>query len=38
MNYIEEIREYDVPLITRVCIDTDVRVGRWHLITPVVCV
>lgn len=32
MEYIEDIREYDVPYHVRVSIDKDLRVGKWYTV------
>ncbi|KAH3682890.1 hypothetical protein WICPIJ_006146 [Wickerhamomyces pijperi] len=32
-DYIEDLREHDVPYTTRVSIDCDLRVGKWYNIT-----
>lgn len=32
-QYIEDIREYDVPYHVRVSIDKDIRVGKWYKVT-----
>ena len=29
----EELREYDVPYVTRVCMDLDIRAGSWFTVT-----
>ena len=34
LDYIIELREYDVPNSVRVSIDLDLRVGAWYTVTP----
>ncbi|KAL3923554.1 MAG: hypothetical protein SGILL_001593, partial [Bacillariaceae sp.] len=32
-NNIQELREYDVPYVARVCMDKDIRAGSWYTVT-----
>jgi DNA polymerase epsilon subunit 1 len=32
-NNIQELREYDVPYVARVCMDLDIRAGSWYTVT-----
>ncbi len=32
-EYITDIREYDIPYHTRVCIDLDIRAAKWYKIS-----
>eukprot|EP01116_Phalansterium_solitarium_P016004 TRINITY_DN3613_c0_g1_i2.p1 TRINITY_DN3613_c0_g1~~TRINITY_DN3613_c0_g1_i2.p1 ORF type:complete len:1510 (-),score=589.87 TRINITY_DN3613_c0_g1_i2:2531-7060(-) len=34
LDYIIDMREYDVPYYTRVSIDNEIRCGGWYLLTP----
>ena len=35
LSFISDMREYDVPYPMRVAIDTEIRVGGWHIVTPI---
>ncbi|KAL3922010.1 MAG: hypothetical protein SGILL_002437 [Bacillariaceae sp.] len=32
-NNVQELREYDVPYVARVCMDMDIRAGSWYTVT-----
>ncbi|KAI2497495.1 protein of unknown function (DUF1744) [Fragilaria crotonensis] len=34
MSTLEELREYDVPYLVRVCTDLNIRAGAWYTVTP----
>jgi DNA polymerase epsilon subunit 1 len=34
LNFLSDMREYDVPYAMRAAIDLDFRVGAWHIVTP----
>ncbi len=34
LDYVIDMREFDVPYTMRVCIDLEIRVGAWFIVTP----